>query len=120
MSPYVLDELRGVLALPKVRARYRLTEDKWPSCSTPMVAKLRRSAGSWLSPRAGDLPEAGLPFRPKIFQLCQRRLKAEPTTLVSGRAPRHADGVRVGCRPVQMISPGPFLKLVLQIETAPR
>jgi putative PIN family toxin of toxin-antitoxin system len=121
VSPYILDELRHVLGLPKLRARYGLTDDN--------VAELLDAYGRQAEMVSGflDLPEG---WRAAGGNSA---VPAEDIPIVAAALEGGADylvsddsellGVKMvlvsGYRAVQMIAPGPFVKNVLQTSSAP-
>jgi predicted nucleic acid-binding protein len=122
VSPHILDELRAVLALPKLRARYGLTEDQ--------VAELLDAYGRQAETVSGilALPEGwrspgGRPAVPaEDVPIVSAALEGGAAYIVSddgGLLDVKTVSVS-GHRPVQVIAPGPFVKVVLQIETVPR
>ena len=119
VSPYILDELRNVLALPKLRARYGLTDDN--------VAELLDAYGRQAEMVSGflDLPEGWRSAGGKSA------VPGEDIPIVAAALEGGADylvsddsellGVKMvlvsGYRPVQVIAPGPFIKQVLHISS---
>ena len=115
VSQHILDELRVVLALPKLRARYALTDDQVAELVDAYGRQAEAVGGilvlpeDWRSP--GRLP--GVP--PEDVPIISAALEGEADYLVSDDA-RLLDLKVVsvsGYRPVQVIAPGPFVKQVL-------
>jgi putative PIN family toxin of toxin-antitoxin system len=120
VSPYILDELRTVLALPKLRARYGLTDDQAAELldaygrqaetisGTLALPERWRSAGPNPSVPAEDLPivSAALEGGAGYIVSDDAGLLEVKTISVSGFGT------------VQVIAPGPFIKQVLKIESS--
>jgi putative PIN family toxin of toxin-antitoxin system len=118
VSPHILDELRAVLALPKLRARYRLADDQ--------VAELLEAYGRLAETVSGmlALPEnwRSVGARPAVptedVPIVSAALEGGADYLVSDDAALlDVKAVSVsGYRPIQVIAPGPFAKQVLRIR----
>jgi putative PIN family toxin of toxin-antitoxin system len=109
VSPYLLQELQFVLNLPKLRARYRLTDDQ----AAEMIDSYRRQAEQ--VPGALILPEDFSPVPPEDVPIVAAALEGDAECLVSDD--RDLLDVKTvilsGHRPLQIIAPGPFVKQVL-------
>lgn len=117
VSPYILGELSAVLALPKLRTRYGLTDDQ--------AAELLDAYGRLAETTTGTLalPEGwrsvgsdpGVPT--EDVPIVSAALEGGADYIVSddaGLLELKTIGV-AGFRTVQMIAPGPFIKQVLHL-----
>lgn len=86
VSPYILEELRAVLALPNLRASYSLTDDHVAVLLYAYGRQAEAVAGILVLPKNGD-PLAGARGLPqRAFQSYRPRSRVEPDYLVSDDA----------------------------------
>lgn len=109
VSPHILEELRLVLELPRLRTRYRLTDDQ----VSEMVDSYRRQAehvaGSLVLPRVfAAIPTEDIPIVAAALEGAAEYLVTDDGDLLDVKTI-----VVAGHRPVQIVAPGPFVKQLL-------
>jgi predicted nucleic acid-binding protein len=118
MSPHILNELRAVLALPKLRARYRLTDDQVAELLDAYGRQAETVSGMLVLPEgwrsAGGqpaVPTEDIPIVSAAIEGGAEYLVSDDAALLDVKAVLVS-----GYRPIQVIAPGPFAKQVLRIE----
>jgi predicted nucleic acid-binding protein len=120
-SPHILTELRSVLNLPRLRTRYRLTDDQVAEFLDSYGRQAEMVAGAFLLSREFRLTE-GIPASVVVPPV-----PIEDIPIVSAALEGGADHIVTddggllevktiivsGYRPVQVIAPSPFLGQVL-------
>jgi len=118
VSPYILDELRAVLALPRLRARYGLTDDQAAELLDAYGRQAEAISGMLALP-AGWRSVGSDPAVPtEDVPIVSAALEGGADYIVSDDAGLlELKTVSVaGFQPVQVVAPGPFSKQVLQLE----
>ena len=122
VSPYILVELRAVLAFPKLRARYGLSDDQVAELLDAYARQADSVSGTLLL--SSDLSSAGghpavpiedIPIVAAALEGGADHLVSDDSGLLDVKTVFIS-----GYRPVHVIAPGPFVKAVLQIEISRR
>ena len=120
-SPHIITELGSVLNLPKIRARYHLTDDQVAefldsySRQAEIVAgtflldqQFRITGGTPTSPVAPAIPVEDIPIMSAALEGGADHIVTDDSGLLDVKTI-----VVSGYAPVDMIAPGPFLERVL-------